>query len=93
MRTEPELTPPATPNMPAAVAPHTLPVMPAGEALKAAVRAAGGPVKVAEALGIRPQAVSQWAQCPGRRVLALEALCGGRVSRHALRPDLYPDSR
>lgn len=60
------------------------------EALNKAIREAGGTVKVAEAFGITSQAVSQWPQCPDRRVLALETLCKTAVSRHDLRPDLYP---
>lgn len=60
------------------------------EALAKAIELAGGPSKVAASMGIKPQAVSQWEQCPDRRVLALEQLTGGQVTRSQLRPDLYP---
>lgn len=38
---------------------------------------------------ITPQAVSQWKQVPAERVLDVERATG--VSRHRLRPDLYPE--
>lgn len=60
------------------------------KALQVAIKEAGGTVKVAAALRITSQAVSQWRECPDRRVLALEALCGKAVTRQQLRPDLYP---
>nr|USU32958.1 helix-turn-helix domain-containing protein [Methylobacterium sp. OTU13CASTA1] len=57
-------------------------------ALTIAIRKAGGPKALGEAIGISSQAISQWAECPPRRVLAVEAASG--VPRHVLRPDLYP---
>jgi DNA-binding transcriptional regulator YdaS (Cro superfamily) len=54
---------------------------------------------LARACGVSPQAVSKWRQLaeqradfkvPAERVLLIEAATGGRVSRHELRPDLYP---
>ncbi|WP_245421712.1 Cro/CI family transcriptional regulator [Methylobacterium sp. B4] len=56
--------------------------------LKSAIKKAGGPAAVGRALGITSAAVSQWRECPSRRVLVLEALSG--VPRHAIRPDIYP---
>lgn len=57
--------------------------------LELAVEALGGTAKaLAEALKISPQAVSQWEQIPGERVIAVERLTG--VHRGRLRPDLYP---
>ena len=44
--------------------------------------------KLAVELGITHSAVSQWRRVPAERVLAVERLTG--VSRHDLRPDLYP---
>jgi DNA-binding transcriptional regulator YdaS (Cro superfamily) len=55
-----------------------------------AIKLAGGPGAVADACSIRSQAVSQWARCPAERVLILEKLTGGKMSRHEIRPDLYP---
>ncbi|MDO9442195.1 MAG: YdaS family helix-turn-helix protein [Beijerinckiaceae bacterium] len=49
---------------------------------------AGGPKSLGERIGISSQAISQWVECPPRRVIAVEAASG--VSRHELRPDLYP---
>ncbi|MFJ7660728.1 transcriptional regulator [Methylobacterium sp. NPDC097178] len=57
-------------------------------ALKIAIEKAGGHAKLGRALGISGAAISQWSQCPPLRVLAVEAASG--VSRHELRPDLYP---
>ena len=57
-------------------------------ALREAIKAAGGPVALAGKLGIRHQAIPQWKRCPAERVLAVEAASG--ISRHNLRPDLYP---
>ena len=49
---------------------------------------AGGPTALGNALGISPQAISQWGKVPAERVLDVERITG--VSRHQLRPDLYP---
>ncbi|TXN26866.1 YdaS family helix-turn-helix protein [Methylobacterium sp. WL19] len=57
-------------------------------ALTLAIRMAGGPKALGERIGISSQAISQWVECPPRRVIAVEAASG--VSRHELRPDLYP---
>lgn len=58
------------------------------QAVVAACEGAGGAGKLARALGISAPAVAQWRRVPAARVLAVEAASG--VSRHALRPDLYP---
>lgn len=58
------------------------------EALERAIDAVGGPTKLAGALGVTKQAISQWEEVPPRRVLAVERASG--VPRHELRPDLYP---
>ena len=57
-------------------------------ALETAIRAVGTAQKFAEAIGVTPQAVSQWRRVPVARVLKVEAVSG--VSRHDLRPDIYP---
>ncbi|MGV3651815.1 MAG: transcriptional regulator [Devosia sp.] len=58
-------------------------------ALARAIEMMGGASATARALGVTPQAVAQWRRCPPARVLRLEALCAGHVSRHELRPDIY----
>lgn len=58
------------------------------EALCRAIAKAGGLAGLANPLGISIQAVSQWDEVPPLRVLAVEGVTG--VSRHELRPDLYP---
>lgn len=57
-------------------------------ALETAIKAVGTARKFAEAIGVTPQAVSQWRRVPVERVLKVEAISG--VSRHDLRPDIYP---
>lgn len=51
----------------------------------------GGFARVARAFNISTAAVSQWfsrGQVPARFVLSLEKMTG--VSRHLIRPDIYP---
>lgn len=63
----------------------------------AAIRAAasaGGQSALARILGCTPQAVQRMCatgRVPAERVLQIEAATG--VSRHELRPDLYPATR
>lgn len=58
--------------------------------VRAAVKAFTTQTALAEALGIERSAVSQWRQVPSKRVLEIETKSGGKVSRHDMRPDLYP---
>lgn len=62
------------------------------EALKEAVRIAGSQSALARTLGVSQHAVWNWLDkglsLPGEHVLQVEAATG--VSRHDLRPDLYP---
>ena len=46
--------------------------------------------RIARALGITRGAVAKWRRVPAERVLAVEAIAG--ISRHLLRPDIYPRS-
>ena len=57
-------------------------------ALGRAIKAVGGPAKLARSLDISIQAIVQWDEVPPLRVLAVEQASG--VPRHELRPDLYP---
>ena len=61
------------------------------QALRKAISLAGGPAALGQVLGIKSQAISQWQRCPAERVIAVEKATGGEVSRHELRPDLYPE--
>lgn len=56
--------------------------------LERAKERAGGQAELAKRIGVTAQAISQWDEVPPLRVLAVEAASG--VSRHELRPDLYP---
>ena len=56
-------------------------------ALKRAIKVAGGSTALAGALGISQGAVSQWVRCPAARVIDVEKI--SCVPREELRPDLY----
>lgn len=62
------------------------------EALQAAVEKAGSQAEVARIAGVSAPAVWKWVQSskrvPAEFVLKIEAATG--VSRHDLRPDIYP---
>jgi DNA-binding transcriptional regulator YdaS (Cro superfamily) len=63
------------------------------DACRRAKQAAGGNTALANALStpeetITAQAISQWQVVPPNRVLGVEAATG--ISRHELRPDIYP---
>jgi DNA-binding transcriptional regulator YdaS (Cro superfamily) len=53
----------------------------------AVIDAAGGPLALADKLGIRPQAITQWVIVPPERALKLEMLTG--ISVHKMRPDIF----
>lgn len=53
----------------------------------------GSQAKLAKALGVTNQAVTKWKRrIPAERVLEIEAATKGGVTRHELRPDIYPES-
>lgn len=62
------------------------------EALQRIIDAAGSQHKLAQALGVSSTAVWKWVQAakhlPPQYVLTAERLFG--ISRHVLRPDIYP---
>jgi DNA-binding transcriptional regulator YdaS (Cro superfamily) len=61
------------------------------EALKLACKQAGGEAKLAEAIGKTRSHISTWkfrGMIPAEMAIPIEAASG--VSRHVLRPDLYP---
>lgn len=62
-------------------------------ALYQAIRCAGSQTALAHLVGVRPQAVHLWVKkgrVPAARTLAVEHATAGQVTRHELRPDLYP---
>ncbi|HEX6957830.1 MAG TPA: molecular chaperone TorD family protein [Ferrovibrio sp.] len=65
------------------------------EALTKAIAIVGGQTQLARLLGVKQANVWHWLKkaerVPGEYVLAIEKATGGQVSRHDLRPDLYPD--
>lgn len=64
-------------------------------ALAKAIDTVGGQTQLARLLGVKQANVWHWLnkaeRVPGEYVLAIEAATGGQVTRHDLRPDLYPD--
>src|ERR1700753_3767983 len=60
------------------------------DALERAIIQVGGVAALARAINVTPQAVSQWDRVPAERALAVEKATDGRISRHELRPELYP---
>lgn len=60
--------------------------------VKKAVEVVGGQAELAALCGVSQQAVYRWtvAGCPATRVLDVEKATAGKVTRHELRPDLYP---
>ena len=50
----------------------------------------GSKRKLAEALGVKPQSVQKWdRQIPAERVLEIERLTDGDVTRFEIRPDVF----
>ncbi len=59
--------------------------------IEKACEAVGGQARLAASLGLTTQAVHLWVKAkkvPAERVLSVETATG--VSRHDLRPDIYP---
>jgi len=56
-------------------------------ACRLAIELAGGPKKLADALNIKPPAVSQWDVVPAERCKQVSRLSG--VPSHVLRPDVF----
>ena len=61
--------------------------------IERAIEAAGGLGLMATKCKVKYQAVQRWRRTnhvPAERVLDVEAAAEGLVSRHRLRPDIYP---
>lgn len=64
--------------------------MQVNDALTRAMEIAGGRAKLAELLGLTPQAISLWhGTVPSRRAIQIEDITRGRVTRAELRPDFF----
>lgn len=63
----------------------------AQEACQRAIKRMGGPTRAARLVGRTRSAVYQWRQVPADLAIEIEKLA--KVSRHDLRPDLYPRGR
>lgn len=63
-------------------------------ALEKAIDIVGSQAELARALGVKPQHVWNWlnrdAKVPAEQVIPIENATTGKVTRHELRPDLYP---
>lgn len=62
----------------------------AADLIEAGAKIVGGQKGLADALGVSPQAIHKWkgTRIPAERVLDFERVTG--VSRHRVRPDIYP---
>lgn len=65
------------------------------KALSTAISVVGGQSALARALEVSQPNVWYWLHkakaVPAEHVLAIERATGGKVTRHDLRPDLYPE--
>lgn len=59
------------------------------DVVKRACEKVGGPTRLARSLKISHTALYLWKQVPAARVLSIESLTG--ISRHEMRPDIYPE--
>jgi len=64
------------------------------ECLQRAIAIVGGQSAMARACGLKQGHIWAWlnkaSRCPAEHVLGVEEATGGEISRHQLRPDLYP---
>ncbi len=65
--------------------------MPQQNPLERAIGIVGNAERLAELVGVTPQAVSKWrrTRVPAERVRAIEEATGGAVARAELRPDIF----
>ena len=62
--------------------------------IKRACEVVGGQSNLAKIIGVSPAAVNKWlkkGEPPAERVLQIENATSREVTRHQLRPDLYPE--
>lgn len=63
--------------------------------IEKACKAVGGQTAMAHLLDISEQAISKWKKngIPAERVLAIEEVTKKSVTRHQMRPDIYPPNQ
>ena len=64
--------------------------------LRKAIKITGSQASLASAIGTTQQTVSNWLKSglvSAKFVLPIEVATNGEVTRHELRPDLYPDEK
>lgn len=62
-------------------------------AIRKVIDLVGGSSELARRCDVRAQAIQYWlkiGKVPAERVLQMEKMVKGEVSRHDLRPDIYP---
>jgi len=62
-------------------------------AIEKVISILGSQTTLAKLIGVAPQSVHQWVAAgkpPGNRVIEIERLVNGAVTRNELRPDFYP---
>lgn len=65
------------------------------QALDQAIRSAGSQSELARRIGVNQQNISHWLNkangtVPAEQVIPIETATDGAVTRHQLRPDIYP---
>ncbi len=60
------------------------------DTVKRAADLVGGVPALADMLGVKRQTFYQWQRVPAERVLQIETATQGKLTRHEMRPDLYP---
>ena len=55
------------------------------------IEAAGSKAALAKHLGLHRQALGYWRRIPAHHVIHVEQFLNKKVTRHQMRPDIYPD--
>ena len=52
---------------------------------------AGSKADLARHLGLHRQALDNWERIPSKHVIGVEEFLQKKITRHEMRPDIYPD--